>query len=83
MPQRAVTELQGRYQVAVVDGGNKVNIRPVTVGDRSGSLWIIEDGLKAGEQVVAEGIQQVRPNMVVNPKPFVAPSPAPAMKQTH
>jgi membrane fusion protein, multidrug efflux system len=77
VPQRAVTELQGRYQVAVVDGANKVSIRPVTVGERSGSLWIIEGGLKPGERVVVEGIQQVRPNLVVSPKPFVAPSPGP------
>jgi RND family efflux transporter MFP subunit len=76
VPQRAVTELQGRYQVAVVGAGNKVSIRPVTVGERSGSQWIIEDGLKPGEQIVAEGIQQVRPDLVVNPKPFVAPGPA-------
>jgi RND family efflux transporter MFP subunit len=78
VPQRAVIELQGRYQVAVVDGGNKVSIRPVTVGERSGSLWIIEDGLKAGERIVAEGLQQVRPNLVVNPKPYIAPSPGPS-----
>jgi RND family efflux transporter MFP subunit len=73
VPQRAVTELQGRYQVAVVGDGNKVSIRPVTVGERSGSQWIIEDGLKPGEQIVAEGIQQVRPDLVVNPRPFVRP----------
>jgi RND family efflux transporter MFP subunit len=83
VPQRAVTELQGRYEVAVVDGANKVSIRPVTVGERSGPLWIIEDGLKPGERVVVEGIQQVRPNLVVNPKPFVAPPPAPAQEQGH
>jgi len=77
VPQRAVTELQGLYEVAVVDGANKVNIRPVTVGERSGSMWIIESGLKPGERVVVEGIQQARPNLVVNPKPFVAPSPGP------
>ena len=77
VPQRAVTELQGRYQVAVVGDGNKVSIRPVTVGERSGSQWIIEDGLKPGEQIVAEGIQQIRPDLVVNPKPFVAPGTAP------
>jgi membrane fusion protein (multidrug efflux system) len=77
VPQRAVTELQGLYEVAVVDGANKVNIRPVTVGERSGSMWIIEGGLQRGERVVVEGIQQARPNLVVNPKPFVAPSPGP------
>ena len=77
VPQRAVTELQGRYQVAIVDSANMVSIRPVTVGDRSGSMWIIESGLKPAERVVVEGIQQIRPNQVVNPQPFVAPSPEP------
>ena len=77
VPQRAVTELQGRYQVAIVDGANTVSIRPVTVGERSGSMWIIEGGLKPGERVVVEGIQQIRANLVVNPQPFVAPSPEP------
>jgi RND family efflux transporter MFP subunit len=71
IPQRAVTELQGSYQVAVVDSANKVGIRTVKLGDRVGSMWIVSDGLKAGERVVAEGIQQARPGIQVNPKPFV------------
>src|SRR3984885_15187188 len=74
VPQRAVSELQGGYQVAVVDDGNKVTIRAVTVGDRVGNEWIISDGLKRGERVVAEGIQKVRPGMLVNPKPFAMES---------
>jgi RND family efflux transporter MFP subunit len=78
VPQRAVSELQGSYQVAVVGADNKVSIRPVKVGERDGTMWIIEDGLKAGERVVAEGTQKVRPDMVVNPKPFVASSATPA-----
>jgi RND family efflux transporter MFP subunit len=77
VPQRAVTELQGHDQVAVVDSTNTVSIRSVTVGERSGSMWIIEDGLKPGERVVVEGLHQIRPNLVVNPQPFVAPSPEP------
>ena len=72
VPQRAVTELQGSYQVAVVGGDDKVSIRTVTVGDRVGSLWVIADGLKAGERVVAEGVQKVRAGARVNPKPFAA-----------
>jgi membrane fusion protein, multidrug efflux system len=72
VPQRAVTELQGRYQVAVVSSDNKVNIRQVKVGERSGPMWIIEEGLNPGERVVAEGTQKVRPDVVVSPKPFVA-----------
>jgi membrane fusion protein (multidrug efflux system) len=74
VPQRAVTELQGGYQVAVVDDENKVSIRAVTVGERAGAQWIIADGLKPGERVVVEGVQKVRPGMRVNPKPFAAES---------
>ena len=72
VPQRALTELQGGYQVAVVGRDNKVDIRTVTVGDRTGSDWVISDGLKPGEKVVAEGVQKVRAGAQVNPKPFVA-----------
>jgi membrane fusion protein (multidrug efflux system) len=70
IPQRAVSELQGHYQVAVVNGDNIVSIRTITVGDRVGSNWVIPEGLKAGEKVVAEGIQKVRPGAQVVPKPF-------------
>jgi RND family efflux transporter MFP subunit len=74
IPQRAVTELQGTYDVAVVDTGNKVNIVSVKVGQQVGSMWVIEDGLKPGDRVVAEGVQKVRPGAQVNPKPFSAQS---------
>jgi RND family efflux transporter MFP subunit len=70
VPQRAVSELQGGYQVAVVDNENKVSIRTINVGDLVGNQWIIADGLKPGERVIAEGIQKVRPGMHVTPKPF-------------
>src|SRR6267143_4675353 len=70
VPQRAVSELQGSYQVATVDDKNKVSIRAVKVGDRVDSQWIIADGLKPGERVIAEGVQKVRPGMQVIPKPF-------------
>jgi len=70
VPQRAVSELQGSYQVAVVGGDNKIEMRTVKVGERSGQQWIIEEGLKAGETVVAEGTQKIKPGAVVNPKPF-------------
>jgi membrane fusion protein (multidrug efflux system) len=72
VPQRAVTELQGSYQVAVVDGENRVSIRPVSLGEAIGSEWIVNEGLNPGEKVVAEGVQKVRPGMHVNPKPFLA-----------
>jgi len=83
VPQRAVTELQGSYQVAVVSKDNKVEIRPVKVGERVGTEWIIEQGLKPRERVVAEGIQRVRAGMTVNPKPLKAVTeakPAPTAK---
>jgi membrane fusion protein (multidrug efflux system) len=70
IPQRAVSELQGTYQVAVVDNQNKVSIAPVKVGERVGPMWIIEDGLKSADRVVAEGVQKVRPGAQVNPKPY-------------
>src|SRR6185369_3031961 len=60
VPQRAVTELQGSHQVAVVGSNNIVSIRAVTVGDRVRNLWIVTSGLKAGEQVVVEGVLKVR-----------------------
>jgi len=72
VPQRAVSELQGGYQVAVVGPDNKVSIKTVTVGDRVGNDWVIPDGLKPGEKVIAEGIQKVRQGAQVNPKPFSA-----------
>jgi membrane fusion protein, multidrug efflux system len=81
VPQKAVSELQGNYQVAVVGSDNKVQIRPVKVGERAGTDWIIEQGLKPGERVVAEGVQKVRGGMTVNPKSLTATAeaePAPA-----
>ena len=74
IPQRAVTEMQGAYQVAVVGSDNTIAIRSVKPGIRSGPMWIIDEGLKPGERVVAEGVQKVRPGMHVNPKPFGAPA---------
>jgi membrane fusion protein (multidrug efflux system) len=68
VPQRAVTELQGSYQVAVVGVDNTVSLRPVKVGERVDTMWIIEDGLKPGERVVAEGTQKVKPGVLVDPK---------------
>ncbi len=66
IPQRAVTELQGSYQVSVVGDDNKVSVRSVTVGDRVGNLWIVTDGLKAGERVIVEGVLKARDGAIVN-----------------
>jgi len=76
VPQRAVTEMQGKFLLAVVGADNKVDIRPVVVGERIGSDWLIAQGLKPGEKVIAEGTQKVRPGMTVEAKPFVAAAPA-------
>ena len=77
VPQRAVTEMQGKYLVAVVGADNKVDIRPVRVGERVGTEWLVAEGLKPEEKVIAEGTQKVRPGMTVETKPFVTPA-APA-----
>jgi membrane fusion protein (multidrug efflux system) len=71
-----VAEVQGSYQVAVVSQDNKVEIRPVKVAERVGTQWIIDEGLKPGERVVAEGIQRAKAGVTVNPKPFKAMSEA-------
>ncbi len=68
VPQRAVIETQGLYSVMVVGQDNKVNIRPVKTGDRVGQMWVITDGVKAGERVIVEGVQKAREGSVVNPK---------------
>jgi membrane fusion protein (multidrug efflux system) len=83
VPQRAVMELQGSYQVAVVGADNKVDIRPVKTGERVDKMWVITSGLNAGERVVVEGLQKVKQGMVVSPKamePEAKPQPAPAAK---
>ena len=68
VPQMAVQEVQGTYQVAVVGADNKVAIRSVRVGERVDRQWVIEEGLKPGERVIVEGLQKVRDGSVVNPK---------------
>jgi membrane fusion protein (multidrug efflux system) len=70
VPQRAVNELQGRFQVAVVGPDNKVDLRWVKVGERDDSLWVVDEGLKPGERVIVEGIQKVKAGMAVVPKLF-------------
>jgi len=68
VPQRAVTELQGSYQLAVVGPDNKVSIRPVKVGPNIGKMLIIQDGLKPQEKIVVEGLQKVKDGTVVTPR---------------
>jgi membrane fusion protein (multidrug efflux system) len=80
VPQRAVQETQGQYQVAVVGADDKVSLRKVKPGDQIGSLWILDDGIQRGERVVTEGLQKVRDGMEV--KPQVAPPAGPSAPST-
>jgi RND family efflux transporter MFP subunit len=76
VPQRAVTDLQGSYQIAVVDTDNKVSIRSVKVGERVDNMWVVAEGLKPGERVVAEGVQKVAAGARVNPRIVTASAQA-------
>jgi membrane fusion protein (multidrug efflux system) len=60
--------------VDVVDSANKVSVRSVRVGEQMGKSWIVEDGLKSGERIIVEGLQKVRPGMVVNPRAAAEPA---------
>lgn len=75
VPQRAVQDTQGMSQVAVVTADNTVEFRNITTGPRDGFDWVVMDGLKEGERVIAEGLQKVRSGMKVNPKPYAPPTP--------
>lgn len=70
VPQRAVLETQGSYTVVVVGPDNKASVRPVKAGDRFGQMWVITQGIQAGEQVIAEGMQKVKEGAPVQPKQF-------------
>lgn len=72
VPQSAVKEIQGGYQVAVVGADNKASMRPVKAGQKSGTLWVIDEGLQPGDQVVVEGVEKVRDATPVVPKPAPA-----------
>ncbi|HTL54053.1 MAG TPA: efflux RND transporter periplasmic adaptor subunit [Candidatus Limnocylindrales bacterium] len=72
VPQRAVSELQGSYQVAVVQPDNKIHIQPVQVGQRAGNLWEIAEGLHPGDRVVVEGTQKIREGVTVTTTNFVS-----------
>jgi RND family efflux transporter MFP subunit len=75
VPQEAVNELQGSFQVAVVDQNNQVSIRPVKMGERMGALWEVTDGLKAGDKVIVQGLQKAREGSTVTVKEWTSPAP--------
>jgi membrane fusion protein (multidrug efflux system) len=72
VPQRAISELQGSYQVAVVQADNKIHIQPVRVGERTGTQWVIEEGLRPGDRVVVEGNQKIREGVTVATTNYVS-----------
>jgi RND family efflux transporter MFP subunit len=76
IPQEAVNELQGSYQVAVVGDDNKVSIRPVKMGERIGAMWEVTEGLKPGDKVVVQGIQKAREGSTVTVKDWAPPADA-------
>jgi membrane fusion protein (multidrug efflux system) len=76
IPQEAVNELQGSYQVAVVGNDNKVSIRPVKMGERIGAMWEVTEGLKPGDRVVVQGIQKAREGALVTVKEWTPPGDA-------
>jgi membrane fusion protein (multidrug efflux system) len=76
IPQEAVNELQGSYQVAVVGDDNKVSLRPVKMGERIGAMWEVTDGLKPGDRVVVQGAQKVREGSPVIVKEWTPPTDA-------
>jgi len=73
VPQEAVTELQGNFQVAVVDQNNKVSIHPVKMGERIGAMWQVSEGLKPGDRVVVQGLQKAREGSTVTVKEWTPP----------
>jgi membrane fusion protein (multidrug efflux system) len=73
VPLQAVSELQGSYEVAALDGNDGVSIKTIHVGDQVGAWWVVSDGLNPGERVIVDGIQKVGPGMHVKPKPAPLP----------
>ncbi len=76
VPQQAVITLQTSTQLAVVNPDKTISIRPVKLGETSGSMVIVEDGVKPGDQVVVEGLQKIREGMKVTPEPYKEAKPA-------
>jgi membrane fusion protein, multidrug efflux system len=76
IPQQAVSELQGVYQVGVISSDNKVTVKTVKLGPQSGEMWVVESGLQPGENVVVDGLQRIKTGMTVVPTPFKNTQPA-------
>lgn len=74
VPERALVELQGSYQIGVIGEDNKAEIRPIKIGPRYKGQAVVTEGLKEGEKVIVEGVQKVRPGMAVTAKPYQEPT---------
>jgi len=74
VPQRAVSEIQGSYQLGIIGADGKAEIRPVKVGTRVDTDWVISSGLKPGEKVVVEGLQKIKAGSPVVAKPWTPPA---------
>ena len=72
VPQRAVTELQGAQSVFTVGPGDKAEARSVVLGERTGSNWVVEQGLRPGDRVILDGLMTMRPGVPVKPEPQAA-----------
>ena len=70
VPQAAISELQGVYQVGVVSSDNKVTIKTVKLGPQFTDMWVVESGLQPGDNVVVDGLQRIKSGMTVAPTPF-------------
>lgn len=70
VPQKAVTEMLGKYFASVVGADNKVEQRPIQPGARIGDLWVVDSGLKAGDTIIVDGLQKARPGSAVSPAPI-------------
>ncbi len=75
VPQRALTELQGGFQVTTVDDRNVAHVKIVKTGPQKGSDVVVEQGLAAGERVIVEGFQKVRDGMTVQASPYRGEAP--------
>jgi multidrug efflux pump subunit AcrA (membrane-fusion protein) len=74
VPQRAVIELQGSYQLALVDETNAIHLQTIQVGPQIGEDWLVESGVKPGDHVIVEGTEKARDGLVVDPQPYTPPA---------
>jgi membrane fusion protein (multidrug efflux system) len=82
VPRRVLVDLQGHFQVYIVNAENKVEIRKVEIGPSKGNMQVIESGLEGGETIIIEGLQKVRSGTLVSPVPFVENTPGAPLQET-